>query len=89
MEFDKNEGGSVHRFVDCVVYAQYDAKSIKEITKAFSEKHKKPVLSGMKKTSYSQTLDRLAIVLCKLRVFQLRFRPKKLRLWPKKLRQNS
>jgi hypothetical protein len=35
-------------------------RAIKEITKAFLEKHKKPVLSGMKKTSYSQTLDRLA-----------------------------
>ena len=44
----------------CMPNAMQNKRAIKEITKAFLEKHKKPVLSGMKKTSYSQTLDRLA-----------------------------
>jgi hypothetical protein len=44
----------------CMPNAMQNQRAIQEITKAFLEKHKKPVLSGMKKTSYSQTLDRLA-----------------------------
>ena len=44
----------------CMPNAMRNQRAVKEITKAFLEKHKKPVFSAIKKTSYSQTLDRLA-----------------------------
>ena len=44
----------------CMPNAMRNQRAVKEMTKAFLEKHKKPVISGIKKTSYSQTLDRLA-----------------------------
>ena len=44
----------------CMPNAMRNQRAVKEITKDFLEKHKKSVFSGIKKTSYSQTLDRLA-----------------------------
>lgn len=44
----------------CLPNTTQNERAVNEITKAFLEKHKKPVFSGIKKAVYSQNLDRLA-----------------------------
>lgn len=44
----------------CMPNAMQNERAVQEITREFLKKHKKPVIGGKKRTTYSKTLDRLA-----------------------------